>query len=327
MNYETGEILASVSQPVFDPNYMADYLAGKKELKDGAMVNRATMGRYTPGSTFKTVTLLAALRYLPNADRWTYDCTGELVFDRDSGRYLAGIHADDEEKYSYVRDSNHEQHGTITLKEAYAKSCNCAFASLAMQIGPAKLKKTAQALGVDENYTFADIMTYSGSFEEGARDIDIAWSGAGQYKDLVTPVNMCLITSAVANGGVMMEPKLLKSVEDSSGKTTYTMKSNAIARVMSTAEAKTVREYMTEVVVSGTGSRAAVSDYTVGGKTGTAQVSDSGAKENTAWFTGFVDDPEHPLAICVVLEEAGTGGRYAAPIAAKMFQKAIALGY
>ena len=163
MNYKTGEVLASVSQPTFDPESMGEYLSGKKELAGSAMVDRVTMGRYVPGSTFKTVTLIAALRYLPDIENRVFDCDGALVFEKDSGKYLPDVRVDEaafvedtsgkdydrEEKgvedesaepsevdqYSIIRDSHGEYHGEITLLEAYAESCNNTFGKLAMEIG------------------------------------------------------------------------------------------------------------------------------------------------------------------------------------------------
>ncbi|NCB31096.1 MAG: hypothetical protein EOM66_06775, partial [Clostridia bacterium] len=109
LNYKTGEILCSVSQPTFDPNYMEDYIEGTRELAASAMVNRVTMGKYTPGSTFKTVTLIAALRYLPGVTERTFDCSGALVFDKQTGKFLPDVAVDDSEfvqssEQAYDRD-------------------------------------------------------------------------------------------------------------------------------------------------------------------------------------------------------------------------------
>lgn len=215
MNYKTGEILASVSQPTFDPKYMEDYLNGEKELAASAMVNRVTMGRYTPGSTFKIVTMIAALRYLPGIENRTFNCDGALVFDKKTGKYLPNIHVDDEEfaaasenikydrdqegaedvgaepaaseLYSIVRDSHSEYHGEIDIYTAFAKSCNNTFAKLAMELGPARLATVAKELGIGDEFLFNDMMLYSSSFEKGSTDLEVAWSGIGQYKDLMTP--------------------------------------------------------------------------------------------------------------------------------------------
>ena len=355
MNYKTGEILASVSQPTFDPNYMQEYITGERELAASAMVNRATMGRYTPGSTFKIVTLIAALRYIPDIQTRTFDCDGALVFDRESGEYLPAIRVNDEdftqtdeeieydrenewgedvgaepaasELYSIVRDYKSEYHGEIDIFEAFASSCNTTFAKLAMEIGPNKLAKVAKELGIGDEFLLDDIMLYGSSFEKGTTDRDIAWSGVGQYKDIMTPMQTCMLTSAIANDGVMMEPRLLYKVADSNNRVKYTAPSSTYETVLTAAEAEFVTEAMMRVVERGTGTRAAVDGLTVCGKTGTAEISSDKSVKSHAWFTGFILEDEHPLAVTVILEQAGGGGSMAAPLAGKLLDKAVRLGY
>ena len=355
MNYKTGEILASVSQPTFDPNYMEDYIDGSKELAASAMVNRTTMGRYTPGSTFKIVTLIAALRYVPGIQNRTFNCDGALVFDRESGKYLPDVRVNDEdftqseedrdydreqegaedigaepaasELYSIVRDYHSEYHGEVDIFEAFASSCNTTFAKLAMEIGPAKLAKVAKELGIGDEFLFDDIMLYGSSFEKGDTELNVAWSGVGQYKDIMTPMQTCMLTAAIANNGVMMEPRLLYKVADSNNRVKYTAPSSTYKTVLTAAEAQFIQDAMIQVVDRGTGTRAAVDGLVVGGKTGTAEISSDKAVKTHAWFTGFILDEEHPLAVTVILEQAGGGGSYAAPLAGKLLNKAVKLGY
>jgi peptidoglycan glycosyltransferase len=127
------------------------------------------------------------------------------------------------------------------------------------------------------------------------------------------------------NDGVMVEPKLLKSITNSLGVSTFELKTETYRKAMSPTEAAQLTEFMIGTVKSGTGRSAAVSGVTVAGKTGTAEVS-SGEDAQTHGL-GFVDEDEHPLAVCVVLEKGGSGGSNAAPVAAKVLKKAIALGY
>ncbi|MDL2218460.1 hypothetical protein LJC27_07345 [Christensenellaceae bacterium OttesenSCG-928-M15] len=340
LNYKTGEILASVSKPTFDPKYMQEYLDGKRELDDGALVNRVNSGKYTPGSVFKIITATAALRYLPGVTERTFTCDGPLAFDAKSGKYLPDVHItakqDAENKktsgagmsgeYKVVRDYNGEYHGELDLKTAFQKSCNHVFAQLAVEIGADKLYKTARDLGVGEDFIFTDIVTAMSTFEKADSDVDTAWSGVGQYKDIMTPLHMCMIVSAIANGGVVVEPKLLKDVISVTGVSTYTYTKNTYKTMFTKAESALLKEYMIAVVEKGTGRNAKVSGVTVAGKTGTAEVGSGDDKPN-AWFVGFVEDDEHPLAVCVVVEKGGSGGSNAAPIAGTVLKKAIALGY
>ncbi len=355
MNYKTGEILSSVSQPTFDPEKMRDYLSGEETLAGSAMVNRATMGRYTPGSTFKLVTLTAALRYLSGAEAIRFSCEGPLAFEEESGKYLAEImlpidynktearkrrydrqadYAEDagappstQGNYNVVRDYQSEYHGSISLEEAFAQSCNTSFARLAMMVGSRRLKRTAEELCIGDEFRFDDIALYKSAYDAGNTDLELSWSAIGQYKDLMTPMQMCMLSGAIANGGVMMEPKLLLEVRAPSGTQSKALQSEAYKTVFSKKEAELLQGFMRSVVEKGTGKRAAVSGYDVCGKTGTAEISSDKNINTHAWFTGFVLDEEHPLAICVLLEQAGGGGSVAAPLAGKVLKKAIALGY
>jgi len=343
MNYKTGEILASVSKPAFDPKYMDDFLQGNVNWDESALVNRTNMGRYTPGSTFKIVTMLAALRYLDDVQSRTFLCDGPLVFDAKTLASLPDVHitAETDEKmkqeqkagmdsplgrYHVLRDYNGDYHGEITLKNAFAKSCNHVFAQLALEIGTPRLAQTAKDLGIGVNFLFEDMLCYESQYEKANTDLNLAWSGIGQYKDLMTPLHMCMLSAAVANEGVMMEPQLIYHVLNGS----HAVESMSLKKydsVMSANEAHILQEFMVACVENGTGRKADVPGFVVGGKTGTAEISSIEEERPNAWFTGFVFDDGHPLAICVVLEQGGSGGSNAAPIAGKIFEKAIELGY
>lgn len=373
LNYKTGEILASVSHPMFDPENMDAYRPAsdteKRNNKDdgdtSALVNRVTMGRYTPGSVFKLITAAAALRFLPGVNEREFDCEGPLAFDKDSGRFLSSVHISPEEDksnreaealarkdkaqgkatptpipatdsetlvdetttYKLVRDYNSDYHGALTLKSAFAKSCNGTFARLGMEIGYKHIAQMAAAFGIGEDFMFKDIMVYPSDFPAADSQVNLAWSAIGQYKDIVTPMNIALIAAAIANDGVMMEPKLLKGVINSSNYNVYQFKAKVYRKPLTASEAKLMQEYMLETVKNGTGTAAALSKYKVGGKTGTAEVSSDKSKNPHAWFAGFVQSDSHPIAIAVVLENAGTGGGKAAPVAKKILAKAIELGY
>ena len=176
-------------------------------------------------------------------------------------------------------------------------------------------------------FLFDDIMLYGSNFEKGDTELNVAWSGVGQYRDIMTPMQTCMLTAAIANNGVMMEPRLLYKVADSNNRVKHTAPSITYKTVLTAAEAEFMREAMVGVVNSGTGTRAAVDGLTVGGKTGTAEISSDKNVKTHAWFTGFILEEEHPLAVTVILEQAGGGGSYAAPLAGKLLSKAVKLGY
>ena len=301
MDYTTGEILASVSSPSFDPNDMTLFLEGGGESE---LVNRAFSGLYPPGSIFKLVTA-AALIENDMADFET-TCTGSTVVN---GKEIACT----------------GEHGHVDLAGAIEHSCNVYFAQAAKALGGRALKAESESLLFNTSFLFGDIVMEDSVFETAGNDVDTAWSAIGQYHDLITPLHACMIAGCIANDGMMMEPKLLLSVEDG-GTETYAAEPKVIARPMSDTD--TLKEMMISVVKSGTGTKAQIKGVTVGGKTGTAEI-DTGEDENAAhaWFVGFIDDSDHPLCIAVIMEKAGSGGKNAAPAAGKVLEKALDLGY
>lgn len=294
LNYRTGEIIASVSIPTFDPE---ELLSGEPP-EESSLVDRATMGKYPPGSTMKIVTASAALK--ANIDI-SYTCKALEVIE---GQRITCV----------------KKHGKNDLKGAFAKSCNTYFAMLSLELGGDKLSEAAQDFGFNTDFNFSDINLYASSFENSLNKGDIAWAGIGQYKDLITPMHTAMISGAVANGGVMMEPRLLKKVGNESE-----TQPKEYAQVMDSGAADKLKEYMLEVVNSGTGTSAklGIKGVSMYGKTGTAEFTEDGKIKNHSWFTGFVDDESHPYAIAVIYEGAGFGSKQAAPSAAKFMKKAL----
>lgn len=309
MNYHSGEILAAVSTPGYDPVTL-DYESASQDSEASYLVNRATMGKYTPGSVFKLVTMAAVLEYKPEFIDNTYTCTGEV--DYETGQVVCAGNA---------------VHGELTLSEALAKSCNCVFAQLAEDLGQANLQRMAEKLGYNEEFLFGDLILYKSQFVK-AKDgtLDAAWNSVGQYLTTVSPLHICMITAAIANDGVMMEPKLVRSIMNARNYEYKQLSEKQVGRVLSSETAQTLRAMMELAVQSGTATRADIDGYTVGGKTGSAQTSDSGSTKTHAWFTGYVYDDGHPLCITVLVEHGGSGGGVAAPIAQKVLQKALDLG-
>ncbi|MGI6193238.1 MAG: penicillin-binding transpeptidase domain-containing protein, partial [Christensenellales bacterium] len=262
MNYKTGEILAMTSSPAFDPTKADEYLPdedGSVKEDDGALVNRVTAGQYTPGSVFKIITAAAAIRYLPNAMDMTITCGGPLAFRKDNGAFLQEVHITPEEdqknrsdpdyepEYLFVRDYQSSYHDELTLKQAFAKSCNVSFARLSMMLGADKIAGVARSFGIGEDFTFSDVALYASSYAKGANQYETAWSAVGQHKDIMTPLNLCMISAAIANDGAMMEPKLLKRVVNSSNYITASLKTSVYATPLSKAEAELMRELMEAV--------------------------------------------------------------------------------
>ena len=301
MNYKTGEVLALVSLPVYDPQNITDTI---RQSSQHPFWNRALQSTLPPGSTFKIITAAAALENLPNAQNAIFTCTGATQVMEDK----------------LVTDYANEQHGEISLAKAFRVSCNNAFAQTALLIGDNALRKTAENFGFNDNFLFRDLVVENSRYPTANRNnFEIAWSGVGQSQVAATPLHMCMISAAIANDGVMMEPRLLDHVQSPSGSIRARFGSKVYRTACSPQTASVLDGYMKDVVKSGTGTRARVDGLTIAGKTGSAEGSSNGLDVTHAWFTGYIDSDQYPYAVCVLVEEGGTGGSVAAPVAQQIF--------
>ncbi len=306
MNYVTGEILALNSFPNFDPHAVTDQV---KNDPGKPFFNRATQGLYAPGSTFKIITTFAALTRFDDALERVYTCTGKLTI----GSSMITDAGSDLEREVYVH------HGELSLARAFRVSCNNTFAQVALEVGDEALKKAAQTAAFDYNFLFRDIVVENSSYPQTNRtEREIAMTGIGQSALSVSPMHMCLIASAVANKGIMMEPRLLLRAVTASGKEKAVFSPSQFKRVFSPEIADTLNGFMYNVVASGTGTAAAIPGLKICGKTGSAEI--DGQEETNAWFVGFIDSPDYPYCVSVIVENAGGGGAVAAPLASKIFE-------
>ncbi len=297
MNYKTGEIYAMNSFPTFDP--MSSTYVGINTA-----LNRATRWLSAPGSTFKIVTLAAALENIPGVEERTFLCEGGVTFG---------------EHQRTVRDYGGSVHGEISLRKAFIQSCNSTFAMLAGEMGDKALRRTAADFGIGDDFTFRDLVVENSAFAVTDRELlgaDLAWTGAGQHQLGISPLHMCMIAAGIANDGVMMEPRLLLSATSPAGKTRAAFEAVPYRTALPAETAQTIRRYMREVVTGGTGRSAQVKGLSICGKTGTAEIDTQ--KNDNAWFVGFIEDGL-PVAVCVVVCDSGTGGNVAAPLAQKIF--------
>ncbi|MEA4815660.1 MAG: penicillin-binding transpeptidase domain-containing protein [Lachnospiraceae bacterium] len=301
---KTGEILAMVSSPSYDPNTIYENWNDIKDDSESPLINRATSGLYPPGSIFKLVTATAAIEYMADYESYSYNCTGSVnINDR------------------LIKCYNGKAHGNVDFKKAFAYSCNCAFVDIAGKIGPSALINVANRLLFNTNYDF-DLSHSVSSFKltEGNSSKYLADTAIGQGETLVTPLHMAILVSAVANEGVAVSSYIIKSKigygmfksENVHGKSNETV-------LFSTKTAGLLKEMMLDVVNYGTGTAAGASGYDIAGKTGTAQ---NAKEKDHSWFIGFApyDDPK--IAVAVVIENA-EGGASAASIAKKVIDKYI----
>lgn len=297
----TGKILSMVSGPTFDPNNIAaDYAALNTDEEQSPLLNRATQGQYAPGSTFKIVTALEYMREHSDYANYTYDCAGSITVDD------VTIHCFD----STV-------HGLEDLRSSFANSCNSSFANIGTTLDRASYRTTAEELLF--NKKLPSVLDYSKSsfqIDETSGTGNMMMTAMGQGETLVSPYHMALITSAVANGGTLMEPYLVDKVTNYNGAEIRKNVPKSYKKLMTSDEAAQLKDYMSAVVSEGTGVLLSGQSYTVAGKTGTAEYSMDDGEKTHSWFVGFtnVDNPE--LVISVIIEGYdGNAGAKAVPIA------------
>lgn len=306
MEPDTGKILAMVSKPDFDPNQigvMWDSLIN--DSSSSVLLNRATQGLYPPGSTFKILTTLAYMRQEPGSYRsFSYDCTSQLSVDDVT-----------------INCYNNNVHGQEDLEYAFAHSCNTAFASIGLDLDGDEFHEMCDSFLF--NKALPTTMMHSSSvFELDSKSSygEQMTTSIGQGNTLVTPLHMALITSTVANDGVMMRPYLVDRIEAYDGTVVSTTKESKYKRLMTSEEARILQNYMEETVTSGTASALSWYGFTAAGKTGSAEYGSDGNEGTHSWFVGYsnVEDPD--LVVVVIAEDGGTGSETAVPIASQIFQ-------
>ena len=305
MEPDTGKVLAMVSKPGYDPNTLLqdwDRLTGE-DNGEGQLLNRATQGLYPPGSTFKIVTALEYMREHPGGYRdYQFDCSGVYV----NGDYR-------------IKCYHGTAHGHQDFTRSFANSCNGAFSSLGLGLNLGAFRDTAKSLLFNSPLPITGLPYKQSSFQmgPGADTWEILQTSIGQGTTQVTPMHNAMITAAIANGGTLMKPYFLDSVETAGGEEIKKFMPASYGSLMTAGEAAGLTELMRAVVTEGTGSAVRTDAYTVAAKTGSAEFETG--KETHAWFTGFAPAESPRLVVTVLVEEGGSGGRVAAPIARQLF--------
>ena len=319
----TGDVLAMVSSPSYDPNTLASH-DGDTEAQawdalnadeDDPLVNRATSTLYPPGSTFKVITAAAAL---------------------ESGDYTADTLLKGPQELPLPQTSNtlKNDEGTacgpndqVSLADALRISCNTAFGDLGLTLGADALQEQAEKFGFGQSLSIPTTVATSRypTGDDVAGPL-LAYSAIGQGSDVATPLQVAMISAAVANDGVVMRPNLIANVRDADAQVVEQPSPEELGRAVSSETAGTLRDMMELVVSSGTGSRAQIDGATVGGKTGTAQ--HGAGLPPYAWFTSFAQRGERQVAVAVVIEDGGStesayGGRLSAPVAKTVMEAAL----
>lgn len=295
-NYKSGEILCAVSSSAYDPENPPDLSQDTTGVYDGVYLNRFLQGAYVPGSIFKLVTAAAAMEFVPDIFARTFTCNGTMEFGVDKV-ICAG------------------NHGTIDLKTALAKSCNCAFAQIALLVGAEDLQATAEKLGLTQSFTVDGNSTRAGQFDLSVpADVNVAWAGIGQYTDLINPYAYLRYMGIIAGGGRGVEPYFVQRAGSYTAQTEYT------DTLLSVETATAMKTYMANNVQTIYGAWN-FPDIGVCAKSGTAELGEGLLPHAT--FAGFCDSKEYPLAFLVVVENGGAGSAVCTPIVGKVLSACV----
>ncbi len=294
----TGEILAMASSPTFNPNFSPEEWDHLREDAASPLLNRATLGLYPPGSTFKTVTLAAALEAGLVEPDSPASCPSEIFID--------GVRI--------VNENEPPGRRTQTVADAYAYSCNTFFAQLGIEVGAERLREMAEALGMTDAPPLAlptsegRLATTEGFLETAA---GLAASAFGQGELQFSPLHLALVTAAIANDGVVPQPRLFLHEEPSEWR-----------RAMSPETARELAEVMEHGVEVGWASTVAIPGVRVGGKTGSAEVISEEAPH--ALFIAYAPIEAPQIAVVVIKERAGSGSQQAGPVARQVIEAWLA---
>ncbi len=326
MDPRTGEVLALVTAPTYDPNSLSSHdpkamqqaWAKLNNDPNKPMLSKAQGELYPPGSTFKLITASAALQngygpssLWPNPPALTLPLTTHVLTNFGGEHCLGGI-------------------PQLTLTQALTVSCNVVFGEIGLKLGADKLVAQAQAYGFDKQIPF-DIPFQTGYIPSPSyfqqRTPATAFSAIGQDQVTANPLQMALVASAIANGGTEMQPRLVKEVVAPDGSLVQEFKPTVWGNPISPTTASELTQMMVDVVNQGTGTAAQIPHVTVAGKTGTAE--HGGTQPPHAWFVSFAPASNPQIAVAVVVLNGGnygsdaTGGLVAAPIAKAVMESAL----
>lgn len=323
MNPKTGQILAMVSKPSYDPNLLAVQNFSQVRANydalladpDNPLFNRVTGGNlYHPGSVFKLVVAAAALESglytassrLPNLEG--YRLPGTVVTVRNSGGALCGSGT------------------TVSLQTALSRSCNVPFAMLGVELGQDRIRAMAELMGFGDELKIPTTVTPS-VYPLNMDDAQTALSAFGQFDVRVTPLQMALVSAAIANRGVVMQPQLIRSIVASNLNLIAEPTPKVYSSPISDTTAAFITRMMIDSVENGVATRARISGVNVAGKTGTAEAGRD--DPYTLWFTGFAPAENPEIVVAVVVEDGGglgqngTGNQLAAPIAKRVMEAVL----
>jgi peptidoglycan glycosyltransferase len=302
-----GDVLALVSQPSFDATTV-DQDWDEISKKAGSPFLNHAFALYTPGSTMKVITSGALLRSGLNTSE-LYNCTGTAIING-----------------QIIREQNDKAHGWVNFNMALADSCNTYFATFGVQSGDKQFLNTVKRFGFGEEIPF-ELPVKTSSLTNAAAvpshlDVNLlAASAFGQGEVLVSPFHMALITAGIANNGVIMTPHIVDQVLDATQNAVYKQTPQSWLTALTKDEADKIKSAMVTAVQDGTAAPGAIEGFQVAAKTGSAEL--GGNVKTHAWYIAFAPAENPEIAVAVMVENGGTGGGAAAPIAKAMIETAL----
>ena len=296
-NYLTGELVCMVSTPSYDPD------DPPSTIPEGSYINRFISSTFAPGSTFKLVTAAASIETQDDAYSYEDDCTGSI--DDSHGDEVTDLDA----------------HGTVALKKALEVSCNCYFARLSEKIGGKTLKKYVHKAGLDRSYDIDGMITKAGTFDYPEGGVNLAWTGIGQWHDMVNPCSMMVYMGAIANGGTAVMPTIIKPSNIVSEKIDAAASALKTEDMIDEETAESLTGMMRNNVESHYGGENAFPGLALCAKSGTAEV--QGQDNPNAWFVGFLNDEDNPYAFVVLVEDSGYGSEVGGSVANTVLQDLV----
>ncbi|MCX4999010.1 penicillin-binding transpeptidase domain-containing protein [Streptomyces longwoodensis] len=319
----TGRILAAVSTPSYDPSTLTDANTAGSAWKrlnadpDKPLTNRALRQPLPPGSTFKLVVAAAAL------EDGLYSSVDEPTVSP-SPYTLPGTVTPLRNESTSAPCTN------ASIRVALQYSCNTVFAKMAVDLGQDKVRATAEKFGFNDRALDVPVRAYTSVYPTGMDRAQTALSGIGQFDVTATPLQMAMVSAALADDGELVTPHLVDRITDAGGDTLEDYDDGArTTRIVSSRTAAQLRSAMQTVVEEGTGTNARIAGVTVGGKTGTAQHGENNSKTPYAWFTSYATSGDKQVAVAVMVEQSDaarsevSGNGLAAPVARAMMKAAL----
>lgn len=320
---KTGRILAVVSTPSYDPSSLTDANTAGTAWKrlnadpDKPLTNRALRQPLPPGSTFKLVVASAALedglyssvdQHTPSPDPYTLPGTTTPLSNENPNAPCENA----------------------SIRTALQYSCNNVFAKMAVDLGQDKVRAMAEKFGFNDTEQDVPVRAYTSVYPKDMNRSSTGLTGIGQYDVTATPLQMAMVSAAIADGGELRSPHMVSQITDSGGDVLKNYEdSTSTQRIVSASTAEQLRSAMRTVVQDGTGTNAQIPGVTVGGKTGTAQHGENNSKTPYAWFTSYGRAGGKEVAVAVLVEQSDaarsevSGNGLAAPVAKAMMEAAL----